>query len=308
MRATRIQTTSRSTTHRRAIRRAAGLLAALVVISGCGSEAGPVARESVEVTVSTPSASTTAASTTLPLTTLAPMTAPPVTLAPVTLAPITLAPATTADETVPPTLAPETTVLVVETAPPETVPPETVPPETVPPETVPPVTIQAATTQWGGWPFYAVPRLGSEPVRGSGCGADGGLGDVIPDGIWQGQIGDRSSSMSGWSDSQLQIDVYCVHFGAKGQQLLDAACAVDEGSGGCEDQDPENYIVNASKRIRTMPVLPSVEYGVAGLGVAAQPCASPDRHDSGAPWVYMPSWIVVSGGVVTQVVTACPAG
>ena len=34
--------------------------------------------------------------------------------------------------------------------------------------------------------FRDVPQLGVEPVRGSGCGASGDLGDVIPDGLWAG--------------------------------------------------------------------------------------------------------------------------
>ena len=39
------------------------------------------------------------------------------------------------------------------------------------------------------WPypsFRDVPQFGYEPVRGSGCGADGSIGEQIPDGLWAG--------------------------------------------------------------------------------------------------------------------------
>ena len=36
--------------------------------------------------------------------------------------------------------------------------------------------------------FGDVPRLGNEPVRGTGCGADGSIGEVVPDGIWAGFV------------------------------------------------------------------------------------------------------------------------
>ena len=41
------------------------------------------------------------------------------------------------------------------------------------------------------WPFgdfRNAPRLGNEPVRGSGCGADGSIGELVPDGIWAGFV------------------------------------------------------------------------------------------------------------------------
>jgi hypothetical protein len=207
-----------------------------------------------------------------------------------------------------PTTVPETVVLPSMAVP--STAPATTPPPTAP-STVEPATTAATTARvtWGGWDFYVVPQLGSEPVRGSGCGGNGSLPAVIPDGIWHVFIGDRSSTdNSAWSASTIQLDVSCVYYGASGQQMLDAACAADPGSGGCEDQDPDFYLVNASTRLRPMPVSPGVRYGVGGLGAKASNCASQDPRSADAPWHYMDSWVVIDGGIVTDVITACPAG
>src|SRR5690606_629886 len=48
----------------------------------------------------------------------------------------------------------------------------------------------------GGWQvsdlplvdFFDVPQLGCEPVSGTGCGGDGSIGPVIPDGLWRGAV------------------------------------------------------------------------------------------------------------------------
>src|SRR5215211_2051915 len=36
--------------------------------------------------------------------------------------------------------------------------------------------------------FYGVPHLGWETASGTGCGGDGSIGDVIPDGYWRGYV------------------------------------------------------------------------------------------------------------------------
>jgi hypothetical protein len=54
------------------------------------------------------------------------------------------------------------------------------------------------------WDFYAVPQLGHEAVRGTGCGGDGSIGDVIPDGYWRGYL----ASDDGTS---IQFDLACVY-------------------------------------------------------------------------------------------------
>ena len=48
-----------------------------------------------------------------------------------------------------------------------------------------------------------VPQLGSEPVRGTGCGANGEIGETIPDGIWAGFVTVDGASVG--------VDLLCVY-------------------------------------------------------------------------------------------------
>lgn len=168
--------------------------------------------------------------------------------------------------------------------------------------------VSPSGTSWGGWPYYEVPQLGTESVRGTGCGSTGGLGETLPDGVWNVLIGDGTGGDEFWTSSRVTVDVRCVYAGVGGQQLWAAACTADPTSSSCQQQSEDWYVVNANGRLRTMPVSPGVQYGVGALGTS--PCASApsDRTAGDAPWRYMDSWITVDGGVVTAVVTACPAG
>jgi hypothetical protein len=161
---------------------------------------------------------------------------------------------------------------------------------------------------WQGWDYYGVPQLGAESVRGTGCGSNGALGEVIPDGIWNVIVGDGTGSSSAWTASRIQLDVRCVYTGASGQQLWNAACAANPESDDCTMASPDWYVVNANSRRRTMPVAPTVQYGVGGLGTS--PCApvTLDRSSPDAPWRFMDSWVVIDHGTVTAVIAACPAG
>lgn len=166
----------------------------------------------------------------------------------------------------------------------------------------------AAATSWGNWPYYEVPQMGTESVRGTGCGSTGGLGETLPDGVWNVLVGDGTGGDEFWTSSRITVDVRCVYSGVGGQQLWTAACTADPTSDSCQQQSAEWYVVNANGRLRTMAVSSGVQYGVGALG--ASPCASPptERSASDAPWRYMDSWITVDGGQVTAVVSACPAG
>ncbi len=180
--------------------------------------------------------------------------------------------------------------------------------------TTSPTTASTTTTAsspqvvWQGWGYYDVPQLGSESVRGTGCGSDGSLGEVIPDGIWNVIVGDGSGADAFWTTSQIRVDVRCVYTGAAGRQLYTTACSTDPESDACAIGSPDWFVVNANSRLRTMPVAPTVQYGVGGLG--STPCApiTLDRSSPDAPWRFMDSWIVIDHGVVTTVIAACPAG
>lgn len=161
---------------------------------------------------------------------------------------------------------------------------------------------------WGDWPYYEVPQLGTESVRGTGCGSTGGLGETLPDGIWNVLIGDGTGDDEFWTSSRLTVDVRCVYSGVGGQQLWTAACTDDPQSDSCVEQSPEWYVVNANGRLRTMPISDDAVYGVGAVGTSPCPGAATDRFASNAAWRFMDSWIVVNRGRVTTVVSACPAG
>jgi hypothetical protein len=161
---------------------------------------------------------------------------------------------------------------------------------------------------WGGWAYYEVPQLGTEPVRGSGCGANGGLGDVVPDGVWNVYIGDGTGADQFWSGGQISLDIRCVYAGDAGRAQWNTVCSGAPQSDACRSQSPDWFVVNANRRLRTMPVASNARYGVGAIG--STPCAgvSTDPTDQSAPWRSMDSWVVINGGVVTTVVAACPAG
>jgi hypothetical protein len=168
------------------------------------------------------------------------------------------------------------------------------------------VPVSAAT--WGGWAYYEVPQLGTEPVRGSGCGANGALGDVVPDGIWNVNIGDGTGANRFWSGGTISLDMRCVYAGDAGRAQWNTACSAAPDADACQSQSPNWFVVNVNSRLRTMPVAASAQYGVGALGSTPCPGVSLDPTSESAPWRFMDSWVVVSGGVVTTVIAACPAG
>jgi hypothetical protein len=76
----------------------------------------------------------------------------------------------------------------------------------------------------GDW-LDAVPQLGTEPVRGSGCGADGSIGDVIPDGWWFGMVTSDGA--------QFGFNLACAYYGESARPYL-------------EECDPETCVWNES--------------------------------------------------------------
>ena len=132
----------------------------------------------------------------------------------------------------------------------------------------------SATGAVGGWPFDgdgwdAVPQLGYEPVRGTGCGADGSLGDTIPDGWWFGVVD--------WFDgSSMGIDVVCAYI----------------------DTPP----VNNSNRLRIMPVRPQAVRELDPSSSCTQgDVSSYEARQLGST----PSWIHISSAEVDFVRYFC---
>jgi hypothetical protein len=173
--------------------------------------------------------------------------------------------------------------------------------------TTTPSVLNTAVT-WGGWAYYEVPQLGTEPVRGSGCGANGALGDAVPDGIWNVNIGDGTGASRFWSGGTISLDMRCVYAGDAGRAQWNTVCSAAPDADACQSQSPDWFVVNVNSRLRTMPVASAATYGVGALGSTPCPGVSLDPTSESAPWRFMDSWVVVSGGVVTTVIAACPAG
>ena len=143
------------------------------------------------------------------------------------------------------------------------------------------------------WPypsFRDVPRLGVEPVRGSGCGASGDLGDVIPDGLWAGYLYPAT-------DGTVEMDVACVYEGdAAAQVVADGTATI------VDDRDPDFLVVNNNTRRRTLT--DDVRYVLWGVpddvgGVHAAGCRG---HGRLRPRRQPPRPTVPSAGCASKVV------
>ncbi|MGB8859039.1 MAG: hypothetical protein WCC60_07285 [Ilumatobacteraceae bacterium] len=99
--------------------------------------------------------------------------------------------------------------------------------------------------RWTFGDFRSVPQLGSEPVRGTGCGADGTIGEIIPDGWWLGTVTADGST-------RLQFDLVCAYYGSSAQPLIDE-CLASVAGGTCNDYfDASFWPVNRNTRERAV--------------------------------------------------------
>lgn len=151
--------------------------------------------------------------------------------------------------------------------------------------------------------FTDVPQLGAEPVRGSGCGGNGELGDVIPDGLWAGYV-----FPAGWETGTVEIDVACVYSGPTAQEVI-----ADGSSTVVDDRDPGFVVVNNSDRRRE--VVDATAYVLWGV-------AEGDQCVIGAAWgvpdggldeqfeEYTSSlaWVRIDGGAVRWLAYGCDTG
>jgi hypothetical protein len=137
--------------------------------------------------------------------------------------------------------------------------------------------------------FYSVPRLGSEPVRGSGCGASGQIGDVIPDGIW--------AAFAGVEGDRVSVDLVCVFTPEAAERVI------ADGTATIIYADPAYLIVNNNERERSVPAAPALQLRDAQWNDESQ-CvegsyiAEADHRD------YL-AWVTIEGGVATSVVWGC---
>lgn len=165
--------------------------------------------------------------------------------------------------------------------------------------------------------FFGVPQLGCEPVSGTGCGGDGSIGPVIPDGLWRGMV----TSFNGptvWDSTSLEFDLWCLYRGDAAEQR--AADWIAEH--GDDDYGPpwlgDEFIVNNNPRTRTV-TFPFAPFTAAAVwmpvaadaeGYLSQRCvagygAPPLEIEDIVGWE---AWLYIEDGVGQQVIRACPYG
>ena len=106
----------------------------------------------------------------------------------------------------------------------------------------------STTPPAAGWPFgdfRSALQLGGKSVRGTGCGADSSVGEVIPDGWWLAII-------TADGNSQMQVDLVCAYSGTAAQSLIDECRASAEGATCTEYFDESFWPVNRNTRERTV--------------------------------------------------------
>lgn len=142
---------------------------------------------------------------------------------------------------------------------------------------------------WGV--FRSVPQMGAEPVRGSGCGSNGEIGDEIPDGTYAAFV-----SWDPGGNDVFDVDLLCVYTPEAAQGVIDAGTAT------IINNDPNYLVVNNNTQTRRVPTTMFVaqfEYvddgnGNCVLGSASGP-GDPSRQ----------AWIQIDGGVATAVGWDC---
>jgi len=154
------------------------------------------------------------------------------------------------------------------------------------------------TYEW----FWNVPQLGTEPVRGSGCGASEQIGPQIPDGLWAGYL-----SYDPDTDA-FSVDLLCIFYG----DTADAVRA--EGTANIVHDEPDYLIVSNSDGRREVANNTQVALG-SGL-TSDDNCAvgsavvvpEGESHLTSFGESLQPdlqAWIRIDGGAVTWFVYGC---
>ena len=155
---------------------------------------------------------------------------------------------------------------------------------------------------WTLWPFgsvYDVPQYGSEPVRGSGCGADGSIGEMIPDGLWAGYLYPGDSG-------RIEMDLACVYFGQTAEDVVAGGGKV------VLEHGPDFVVVNNNPRTRALNDAGSVMFLTEVYDDHS--CRVVDYHEYmypgfGAdlvPGVF--AWVRVDNGDITWITYDCGSG
>lgn len=141
--------------------------------------------------------------------------------------------------------------------------------------------------------FYGVPHLGTETASGTGCGGDGSIGDVIPDGYWRGYV-------RGLTPGAIQFDLVCVYGNNVNPDLV-AEWRADH-PGQADPWVPDGYLINADDRVRTVPVGPTF----FSHGAAFGPNSTCAFNQSGLPFDNSrDAWLRIVNGQAQWAVSSC---
>jgi hypothetical protein len=165
---------------------------------------------------------------------------------------------------------------------------------------LPPAIVDPSDSLYFYGEFWSVPRLGREPVRGSGCGSQGQIGDTIPDGLWAGFVTDLDVTGSGGA---VGIDLLCIFFGESAQAVR------DEGTANIINDEADYLVVNNATRVRSLPTPPSMvlrESFESADGSCTE--ATPGSFVEPGPRPDIQAWIRVHEGHVTWVLWGCGLG
>ncbi len=173
-----------------------------------------------------------------------------------------------------------------------------------------PVPPPPAQVVWPFVDFQTVPQLGTEAVRGSGCGATTSIPAVIPDGVWAGQVTQLTSDAGQPTDNadeavSLAYDLWCVY---QGEQA--AAIKADPRQHIILD-NPAYMVVSNNTRTRTVPLAEGfvVRYAVRlvdGRCIDPGPAALDVEGDDGRPYVFTAqTWLNIHGGKAVWAFVDC---
>ena len=140
--------------------------------------------------------------------------------------------------------------------------------------------------------FYGVPHLGIETASGTGCGGDGSVGDVIPDGYWRGYV--RSLRAT-----DFDFDLVCVYGNDVNPDLIAEWTAQHPGE--AQPWVPDGFLVNNNSRTRVVTIAPGfLTHGTAWVGTSCP------FNDAVTPFDQArDTWIRIVNGQAVWAVSSC---
>jgi hypothetical protein len=163
------------------------------------------------------------------------------------------------------------------------------------------------TYRWDGsdfaapWPFgdmRTVPAMSNEPVKGSGCGLSGDLGDHLPDGWWFGTVETLTTAT-------LDFDLGCAYFGPAAEEFIQQCKAKYQ----TQEFICTNYLdstfwpVNNSPKLWPVPRDKSFE-----LNYDEQFCAYYTAEKRISDMKMSWAWVHIENGRATYMRQGCPFG